>query len=51
MEGVKPWTVKGRVKTARLPTKDKIRFVPKDKYHPSNPLPRDKENINPKAIP
>ncbi|MGJ8514133.1 two-partner secretion domain-containing protein [Carnimonas bestiolae] len=40
----KPWSIKARLKYAQLPTVGKIRFVPEEKYHPSSPLLRGKNN-------
>lgn len=34
------WTRTGRIKAAQLPQEGRIRFVPRDDYHPSIPLPR-----------
>lgn len=33
-------SIKGRLKTAGLPTEGKIRFVPRQDYYPSQPLPK-----------
>lgn len=37
---VRAWTTKARLKTAQLPVEGKIRYVPREGYHPSMPLPR-----------
>jgi hypothetical protein len=34
------WTIKARLKAARLPTQGRIRFVPRENYDPSRPLER-----------
>jgi hypothetical protein len=37
----KVWTIKARLKAARLPTEGKIRYVPPPGYKPSNHLPKN----------
>jgi hypothetical protein len=36
----KVWSMKSRLKAAELPIEGKIRFVPRDTYNPTLPLPR-----------
>ena len=38
-EALKTWTMKGRLKDAKLPIEGKIRYIPPKGYHPSNALP------------
>ena len=40
----KPWTIAQRLKYAKLPTTGKIRFVPRKRYKPNDPLERGPNN-------
>jgi len=40
MGSAKAWTMKARINAAQLPNEGRVRFVPDDDYHPSEPLLR-----------
>lgn len=44
LNSIKDWSIKGRVKAAKLPTEGKIRFVPREDYDSYNHLPRGPNN-------
>ena len=41
---MRSWTTKARIKAAQLPNEGRIRFIPRENYHPSIPLPKAPSN-------